>query len=230
MPAIKKNLEKINGLIADAALSCGRKPEDILLIAVTKKKNIETVMEAIRSGAKHFGENYIQEAVDKIDIIGKEKACWHFIGHLQSNKAGIAVKYFEYIHTVDSFKLAKEIDRQAKAIHKIQKILLQVNISNEKTKSGTDAEMAMELIRQINGFENIALQGLMCIPPYFEDPEDARSFFRALLQIREGIMAHHFSNVAMNHLSMGMSNDFRVAIEEGATMVRIGTSIFGERN
>ncbi len=229
MSAIKENLEKINGMTADTALSCGRKPEDVLLIAVTKKKNAETIIEAIQSGAGHFGENYIQEAIAKIETIGKEKACWHFIGHLQSNKAAIAVKYFEYIHTVDSFKLAKEIDRQAKGLHKIQKILLQVNVSKEKTKSGADTEKAVELVRQIHGFENISLQGLMCMPPYFDDPEQARSYFRALLQIRQDI-ARQFPNVSMNHLSMGMSNDFRVAIEEGATMVRIGTSIFGERN
>ncbi len=230
MSSIKGNLEKINEIIADTALSCGRKPEDVLLIAVTKKKNTATVMEAIQSGARHFGENYIQEAVSKIDTIGKENACWHFIGHLQSNKAAIAVKYFEYIHTVDSFKLAKEINRQAKAIHKIQKILIQVNISNEKTKSGAEAEKTVELIKQINTFENISLQGLMCMPPYFEQPEQARGFFKALLLIRNDIMAHQFSNVSVNHLSMGMSNDFRIAIEEGSTMVRIGTSIFGERN
>ncbi len=230
MSSIKGNLEKINEIIADTALSCGRKPEDVLLIAVTKKKNTATVMEAIQSGARHFGENYIQEAVSKIDTIGKENACWHFIGHLQSNKAAIAVKYFEYIHTVDSFKLAKEINRQAKAIHKIQKILIQVNISNEKTKSGAEAEKTVELIKQINTFENISLQGLMCMPPYFEQPEQARGFFKALLLIRNDIMAHQFSNVSVNHLSMGMSNDFRIAIEEGSTMVRIGTFIFGERN
>jgi len=220
----------INGLIAETARSCGRNPEDILLIAVTKKKNAETVMEALQCGAVHFGENYIQEAISKIDEIGKEMACWHFIGHLQSNKAAIAVKYFEYIHTVDSVKLAKEIDKQAKAIHKIQKILLQVNISKEKTKSGTDAETTMDLVRQIHGFENIAIQGLMCMPPYFDNPEQARKYFRGLLEIRANILAHQFPNVSMNHLSMGMSNDFRVAIEEGATMVRIGTSLFGERN
>jgi pyridoxal phosphate enzyme (YggS family) len=230
MSSIKGNLEKINEIIADTALSCGRKPEDVLLIAVTKKKNTATVMEAIQSGARHFGENYIQEAVSKIDTIGKENACWHFIGHLQSNKAAIAVKYFEYIHTVDSFKLAKEINRQAKAIHKIQKILIQVNISNEKTKSGAEAEKTVELIKQINTFENISLQGLMCMPPYFEQPDQARGFFKALLLIRNDIMAHQFSNVSVNHLSMGMSNDFKIAIEEGSTMVRIGTSIFGERN
>lgn len=230
MSSIQKNLEIINGIIVDTALACSRKPEDVLLIAVTKKKSTETVKEAIQSHVGHFGENYIQEAIKKIDTIGKGKICWHFIGHLQSNKAGIAVKYFEYIHTVDSFKLAKEIDRQAKAINKIQKILLQVNISNEKSKSGTDAEDTVELVSRIHTFENISVQGLMCMPPYFDDPEQTRPFFRALLKIKDDIKAHQFSNVPMNHLSMGMSNDFKVAVEEGSTMVRIGTSLFGERN
>jgi len=230
MSPIKQNFEKINKIIVDTALSCGRKPEDILLIAVSKKKNAEIVSDAILSGAKHFGENYIQEAVKKIDCIGTERASWHFIGHLQSNKVGIAVKHFEYIHTVDSFKLAKEIDKQAKAIHKIQKILIQINISNERTKSGTDEANTVELVKQIHMFENISVQGLMCMPPYFEEPELARPFFRALSQIRKDIEAHEFSNISMKHLSMGMSNDFKIAIEEGSTMVRIGTSIFGERN
>jgi len=230
MSSIQRNLETINRIIVDSAISCGRLPEDILLIAVTKKKNVAVIKEAIQRGAVHFGENYIQEAVSKIDIIGKEKACWHFIGHLQSNKAGIAVKYFEYIHTVDSFKLAREIDKQAKSISKIQKILLQVNISKEKTKSGADAEKLTELVKQIYGFENISVQGLMCMPPYFDDPEQARKYFKALSQTRDTILNHQFSNISMGHLSMGMSNDFKVAIEEGATMVRIGTALFGERN
>ncbi|OGR27689.1 MAG: YggS family pyridoxal phosphate enzyme [Desulfobacterales bacterium RIFOXYA12_FULL_46_15] len=230
MSSVKEKIEKIKGIIADTALSCGKKPEDVLLIAVTKKKSMETVKEAVQCGAGNFGENYIQEATSKIDIIGKEKACWHFIGHLQTNKAGIAVKYFEYIHTVDSFKLAKEIDRQAKAIDKIQKILLQVNISKEKTKSGIDAEKIFELVRQIHTFENISIQGLMCMPPYFEEPERSRPFFRTLLKIRNDINTCQFLNVSLNHLSMGMSNDFKVAIEEGSTMVRIGTSLFGERS
>lgn len=230
MSSIKKKLEIIKGIIADTALACGRKSEDVLLIAVTKKKSTETVKEAIQDSVRHFGENYIQEATSKIDIIGKEKACWHFIGHLQSNKAGIAVKYFEYIHTVDSFRLAKEIDRQAKTINKIQKIFLQVNISNEKTKSGIDAEKTFELVRQIQTFENISVQGLMCMPPYYEEPEQSRPFFRALLKIKNDINTYQFSNVSLNHLSMGMSNDFKVAIEEGSTMVRIGTSLFGERS
>ena len=230
MPVIKKNLEKINGQIRKVEASCGRKPDTVQLIAVSKRKNINAVTEAITAGAQHFGENYIQEAVGKIDIIGKTKACWHFIGHLQSNKAKTAVQYFDYIHTVDSLKLAGEINKQAQKINKIQKILLQVNIADEETKSGTRAEEAIELVKKICGFKNLSLQGLMCMPPYFSDPESARPYFKQLKTIMNTIKALDIENVSMDHLSMGMSNDFKVAIEEGSTMVRVGTSIFGRRD
>jgi len=230
MPSIKNNFGEINKQIMDTAISCGRKPETIRLIAVSKRKSVETIMEGIKAGAKHLGENYIQEAIEKIDIIGKETACWHFIGHLQSNKAKFAVQYFDYIHTVDKLKLAKAIDKQAKKIDKIQKILVQVNISEEKTKSGTNTEDTIQLVEQITLFENLSLQGLMCMPPYFSEPEKARIYFKQLGRIKERITALKLDNVSMEHLSMGMSNDFKVAIEEGSTMVRVGTSIFGSRD
>jgi len=229
-PLIKNNLDKINTQIAETAISCGRKANDIQLIAVSKRQSVEAIQDGLKSGAKHFGENYIQEAMKKIDEIGKEKACWHFIGHLQSNKAKFAVKYFDYIHTVDSIKLAKELNKQAKKIQKIQKIHLQVNIAKEDTKSGTSVEDTIELVDQINILGNISLQGLMCMPPYFSAPDEARIFFRQLVQIKEKITAQNFDNIFMKHLSMGMSNDFQVAIEEGSTMVRVGTSIFGSRD
>jgi pyridoxal phosphate enzyme (YggS family) len=230
MSSVKNNLDRINRQINDTAVSCGRKPDTVQLIAVSKRKNIETIQEGIEAGAIHLGENYIQEAVEKIDNIGKNSACWHFIGHLQSKKAKLAVKYFEYIHTVDTLKLAKEINKQAKKINKVQKILLQVNIGNEETKSGTNRKNAVELANQINGFENLSLQGLMCIPPYFSNPEQTRIYFKQLARVREEILSCHFDNVSMKHLSMGMSNDFKVAIEEGSTMVRVGTAIFGRRD
>ncbi|MBC2704318.1 YggS family pyridoxal phosphate-dependent enzyme [Desulfobacula sp.] len=230
MPTIKDNFDRVNKQIVDAVMSCGRKPDTIQLIAVSKRKSVKMIMEGIQAGAKHFGENYIQEAIEKIDVIGKNKICWHFIGHLQSNKAKFAVKYFEYIHTVDTLKLAKSIDKQAKKIDKIQKILVQVNIGKEETKSGTRTEETIELIKQISTFENLSLQGLMCMPPYFSDPEKARIYFKQLGLLKEKIMARKLGNVTMEHLSMGMSNDFKVAIEEGSTMVRVGTSIFGRRD
>ena len=230
MPTIKDNFNRVNKQIVDAVMSCGRKPDTIQLIAVSKRKSVKMIMEGIQAGAKHFGENYIQEAIEKIDVIGKNRICWHFIGHLQSNKAKFAVKYFEYIHTVDTLKLAKSIDKQAKKIDKIQKILVQVNIGKEETKSGTRIEETIELIKQISTFENLSLQGLMCMPPYFSDPEKARIYFKQLGLLKEKIMARKLGNVTMEHLSMGMSNDFKVAIEEGSTMVRVGTSIFGRRD
>ncbi|MBW2653675.1 MAG: YggS family pyridoxal phosphate-dependent enzyme [Deltaproteobacteria bacterium] len=230
MPTIKNNFDRINKEIMSTALSCGRNIDTIQLIAVSKRKSVETIMEGIKAGAKHFGENYIQEAVEKIDRIGKDGIYWHFIGHLQSNKAKFAVQYFDYIHTVDTLKLAKAIDQQAKKIDKVQKILVQVNISEEKTKSGSNTKDTLQLAEQISLFKNLSLQGLMCMPPYFLDPEKARIYFKQLDHIKERIIALKLDNVSMEHLSMGMSNDFKVAIEEGSTMVRVGTSLFGGRD
>ena len=230
MQSIKDNLDKINKQILDTAMSSGRNPENIRLIAVSKRKSVEAVMEAIKAGAKHFGENYIQEALDKIDAIGKDTACWHFIGHLQSNKAKFAVKYFDYIHTVDTIKLAKEIDKQAGKISKIQDILVQINIGEENTKSGIKIDDTLKLITQIHTYKNIAVKGLMCMPPYFLDPDQARIYFQQLVRIKDEILDKKYETVSMEHLSMGMSNDFKVAIEEGSTMIRVGTSIFGRRD
>jgi PLP dependent protein len=230
MTTIKENLDTINRQIIETADKCNRLPEKINLIAVSKRKSAKTIMEAIKAGARHFGENYIQEAVEKIDIIADDSITWHFIGHLQSNKARFAVQYFEYIHTVDKLKLAKEINKQAKKIDKIQKILVQINIGEEMTKSGARIENAIELVEKIKGFDSLSVQGLMCMPPYFTDPEKARNYFKQLLEIQKEIMNKNFDNISMTHLSMGMSNDFKVAIEEGSTMVRVGTSIFGSRD
>jgi len=229
MARIKENLMDIQQNITDAARSCGRNPEDIQLIGVTKKKPVQMIKQAIDAGLTLLGENYIQEAMKKIDAIGPDAAVWHFIGHLQSNKARFAVQYFDLIHTVDTFKLAKEIDKQAGKIPKCQKILLQINIAMEDTKSGAWKGAATDLAKKIIGCENLSLQGLMCMPPYFDDPEDARIYFNQLGQIREEILAAGVNPESMTHLSMGMSNDFTVAIQEGATMVRVGTAIFGSR-
>lgn len=229
MPSIKENLQGINKKIEQTADTCGRNPDHILLIAVSKKKSAEMIMECINAGHTHFGENYIQEAVEKIEKIGTEKVTWHFIGHLQSNKAKLAVKYFEYIHTVDSLKLAKEINKWAGKLNKIQKVLLQVNIADEQTKSGTSNDAVMELALQVSELENLEVEGLMCMPPFFDEPELARPYFRALVAIQDQIKDSNINSVSMDHLSMGMSGDFAVAIEEGSTMVRVGTSIFGSR-
>ncbi len=230
MITIKENFDLIQKDIKQAVKQSNRESDSVTLIAVSKRKSVDTVLEGIKAGATNLGENYIQESIEKIDTIGIDKACWHFIGHLQSNKAKFAVKYFEYIHTIDSEKLAKEISKQAKKINKIQKILIQVNIADEITKSGATIDETIELVRKISLYEHVSIVGLMCMPPYYSDPEEARGYFKDLKKIQTKILSLELDQVKMDHLSMGMSNDFRVAIQEGATMVRVGTSIFGRRD
>lgn len=227
---IKDNIDTISAQIQKTAKNCGRDAEKITLIAVSKRKPAIRIEQAIESGQQHFGENYIQEAMEKIDAIGKDRAYWHFIGHLQSNKAKFAVQYFDLIHTVDTIKLAKEINKQAGKIQKKQGILLQVNIAQEDTKSGADARQIRDLASQISQFEHLTIQGLMCMPPFFGDPEEAREYFSQLQTIAREIEVSGLPRTSMTHLSMGMSNDFKVAIEEGSTMVRVGTAIFGSRD
>lgn len=229
METIETRYRAILEKITATALACGRDPGTIQLVGVSKKQTAETVRKGVQAGVKILGENYIQEAVAKIENLGDIPAAWHFIGHLQSNKARIAVRHFDLIHTVDSVKLAGEIDRQARNINKIQKILLQINISEESTKSGADRDEALVLAREIARFPNVAVKGLMGMPPFFDDPENARPFFKALAGLRHDIAAETIPGISMEHLSMGMSGDFTAAIEEGATLVRIGTALFGER-
>lgn len=229
MNDIKNRLLTIQDEIQSAARAANRTPDEVRLVSVSKRKSAALVKEAVDAGVTILGENYIQEAIDKIETLGEIPAAWHFIGHLQSNKARFAVKYFDLIHTVDSLKLAKEINKQAKKIGKIQKILIQINISQEASKSGTGADDALALVKEISPLENVSVRGLMGMPPFFGAPEKARPFFKALAGIKTAIERENIPNVSMDHLSMGMSGDFRVAIEEGSTMVRIGTAIFGER-
>lgn len=230
MSDIADRLNIISDKIKQAADTCGRNPSEVQLIAVSKRKSVAAIQAAIKAGAGHFGENYIQEACAKIDEIGKDAACWHFIGHLQSKKSKIAVEYFDYIHTVDTIKLAKEINKRAAAIDKIQNILIQINISAEESKSGTTPDAVLTLVKEAATLENISIQGLMGMPPYLSDPEAVRPYFKKLADIRDQIKKENIPNVEMNHLSMGMSGDFVVAIEEGSTMVRVGTAIFGRRD
>ncbi|NDY74234.1 YggS family pyridoxal phosphate-dependent enzyme [Desulfobacter hydrogenophilus] len=226
---IQSNIKKINDDICAAAQRSGRDASKVTLIAVSKRKPPEMVQEAMDAGHRDFGENYIQEAMEKIDLLGRKSAIWHFIGHLQSNKAKFAVKYFDLIHTVDTVKLAKEINRQAKKIGKTQKILLQVNIAQEATKSGAKKNEIVGVAKQVCQFDNLHVSGLMCMPPFFDDPEDARIYFKKLKQISNDVETLNLPHTTMTHLSMGMSNDFTVAVEEGATLVRVGTAIFGAR-
>ena len=227
---MKERLDKIVKRIEAATMACGRDPETIKLVAVSKIKPAETVAEAHSAGQLLFGENYIQEAMDKIPALsGLKDITWHFIGHLQSKKSKYAVGLFDLIHSVDSLKLAREINKQAEKIGKVQNILIQVNISQEDTKSGITEEETEQLIRDVALLENVSVKGLMTMPPYYNDPEMAKPYFAALKGLSEKIRGLEIPNVSMDELSMGMTGDFEAAIQEGATLVRIGTAIFGER-
>ena len=226
---MKQKIEHINTRIKKTAIACGRDPESVRLVAVGKTKSAELVREAIDAGATIIGENYIQEAREKFKALDDCTVKWHYIGHLQSNKSKYAVRIFDLIHSVDSFKLARELDKCARKIDKIQHILIQVNISKEKTKGGIHEDETLELIAAVSELTHVSIRGLMTMPPYFDDPERARPFFKALGHLREQIREANIPTVFMDELSMGMSGDFEAAIEEGATLVRVGTAIFGAR-
>lgn len=226
---IKDNLTAIRQQICSAAEKCGRDPESVKLVAVSKTRPSSDIQAAIAGGADIFGENYIQEAKCKINALAQFPVSWHFIGHLQSNKAKTAVELFDLIHTVDSVKLAREIHKHSEKQDKRQKILIQVNISEESAKSGISRENTLSIIKDISQFDHVSVQGLMTMPPYSADPEKARPYFKSLALLAEEINQAGIPNVSMAELSMGMTRDFTVAIEEGATLVRIGTAIFGRR-
>lgn len=226
---IKDRVTRIRSRIEETALHCGRHPGDIRLVAVGKTHPVDTIQAAISAGVTIVGENYVQEARTKFDALAQQPVHWHFIGHLQTNKAKYAVRMFDLIHTVDSLKLALEIDRQAKKSGKVQDVLIQVNLPGEATKSGVASQETPTLARQLSPVENIKVRGLMTIPPFFDDPDRARPYFAALRDLRDHLRALAIPDIEMDELSMGMTGDFETAIEEGATIVRIGTAIFGER-
>jgi hypothetical protein len=225
---VKANIERIRSAIAGAALRAGRKVSDVRLMAVTKTVDDDRIMEAIDAGVDIIGESYVQEAKRKIEKMGRNIE-WHMIGYLQSNKAKYAVKLFDMIHSVDRMDLAVELDRRAGAADLATKVLVEVNIGGEKTKSGVPYEEATRLVRDISSLDNLAIQGLMTMAPWFDNPEDARPYFAALRELRDRIVKESIKHVEMRELSMGMSGDYEVAVEEGATIVRVGRSIFGER-
>ena len=226
---IKENIAVIQKAIRSAAEKYGRDPDSVKLVAVSKTKPSGDIQAAIKAGADIFGENYIQEAKCKIETLSEFPVSWHFIGHLQSNKAKTAVALFDLIHTVDSMKLAQEINKHAEHINKCQKILIQVNIAKEAAKSGIAKENVLSLIENISKLDHISIRGLMTMPPYSIDPEKARLYFRSLSSLAKEIKQAGIPKAFMAELSMGMTRDFQIAIEEGATLVRIGTAIFGKR-
>jgi pyridoxal phosphate enzyme (YggS family) len=221
--SIKDNFLRVLERMDQAARKASRNPGEITLVAVSKTVETARIREAIEAGATILGENYVQEAREKIDEIG-HGVQWHMVGHLQRNKAKYAVTLFDYLHSIDGISLADEIDRRAAQKGKKVRGLVEVNLSGETSKFGIGPDAVVDLIRHIAPLEHISIEGLMTMPPYFNEPEKARPYFIRLRELRDRI-----EGVRMDELSMGMSGDFEVAIEEGATMIRVGTAIFGER-
>lgn len=224
---IHNNISTVLKRISQAALAAGRDPNEVQLVAVGKTQTVESIGHAIASGARIIGENYIQEAREKFDALFRSNIQWHFIGRLQRNKAKYAVRIFDLIHSVGTLKLALELDKQARKAGKKQQILVQVNVSGESSKSGIELQDAAKLVQDILPFENLHLRGLMTMPPFFDAPEKARPYFSALRRLRDRMQDQ--LGAELPDLSMGMTGDFEVAIEEGASLVRIGTALFGER-
>jgi pyridoxal phosphate enzyme (YggS family) len=226
--SIAENIANIKQKIAVAAARCGRDPHSIKLMAVTKTVPPERISEAVDAGITLLGENYVQEAKDKIAAIVKPVE-WHMIGHLQTNKAKYAVHLFDYIHSVDRWELAIELDKRAGIANHHINILIEVNVSGEQTKSGIPAIEALALIKQVAPLPNLTICGLMTMAPYSDNPENSRPYFAALRKLKNEIAMQTIPRVQMEGLSMGMTDDFEVAIEEGSTIVRIGRAIFGDR-
>ena len=226
MEIIKNNLEIINEKIKKAALKASRNPEEIKLVAVTKTATIEQIEEAISAGVEIIGENKVQEAKEKYQILTPDIE-WHLVGHLQTNKVKYAIEIFDLIHSVDGIKLAKEIDRRSLQFGMITNVLVEVNISGEETKYGIKPEEVEPFLKEISEFSRIRVKGLMTIAPIVEDKEEVRPYFRKLRELSKEIKKKNIKNVRMDYLSMGMTEDFEVAVEEGANIVRIGRGIFG---
>lgn len=223
-----ENYEHVKDNVKNTCLSCGRDINDITIIAVSKTKPLENIETLIAHNVKDFGENKVQELTDKFEHVSKP-VNWHLIGHLQTNKVKYIVDKACLIHSVDSVKLAREIQKEAAKHNVIANILIQVNIACEDTKFGMNKDEVYESIKEISTFPNVRIKGLMTIAPFVENPEDNRVHFKAMHQLLLDIKSKNIDNVDMNVLSMGMTNDYLVAIEEGSNMIRVGTGIFGAR-
>ena len=229
MATVSENISVIRQRIVVAAKRAGRDPDSVRLVAVSKRKPVEMINQAMAAGQSVFGESYIQEAQEKIEQLGRAGR-WHFIGHLQSNKAKIAAELFDCIETVDRMKLARLLDKHLAELGRTMKVLVQVNVGRESQKAGVLPEDAEKLCREIVGLPNLELVGLMTMPPYSSNPEQARSYFRELRLLADDLKVKEvLGQNGPVEISMGMSGDFEVAIEEGATLVRVGTALFGER-
>lgn len=229
MIVIPTNLKEVEQNILTACTKCGRSRDEITLIAVSKTKPVSLLEDAYHAGVRNFGENKVQEMCEKYEVMEKD-ILWHMIGHLQTNKVKYLIGKTALIHSVDSYKLACEIEKQAAKHDCIMDILIEVNIAEEETKFGLSEEEVIHLVKQVAALPHIRIKGLMTVAPYVVDSEENRPFFRKIKQLSVDINNQNIDNVSMDILSMGMTGDYMVAIEEGSTMVRVGTGIFGERN
>ncbi len=226
---ILENIKQVQNNIKAACEKAGRNPQEVTLIAVSKTKPYTDIEKALPSGILDFGENKVQELCDKYEIL-PDNIRWHMIGHLQRNKVKYLVGKVAMIHSVDSIRLAEQIEKEFGKASEIANILVEVNMAQEESKFGVTAQQTEEIIREISKFPHIRIKGLMTIAPYTDDPETNRVYFRNMKKISVDIKGKNIDNVSMDVLSMGMTGDYQVAVEEGATMVRVGTGIFGERN
>jgi PLP dependent protein len=227
--SIEENIARVRERLAAACQRSGRSAAEVKLVAVSKTVPVDRIRLAYEAGVRDFGENRVQEAEAKRPALSDLTATWHLIGHLQSNKARPARELFHWVHSVDSLRLAARLDKSAVCSGERLQVLLEVNLGEEVSKAGVKENEVLELARQVAGLETIELRGLMTIPPFLDDPEQVRPYFRRLRELAAKIESANLPGVAMQDLSMGMSHDFEVAIEEGATIVRVGTAIFGER-
>ncbi|MBI4167020.1 MAG: YggS family pyridoxal phosphate-dependent enzyme [Acidobacteria bacterium] len=227
---IADNIGRVRERIAAASRRAGRAPEDIRLIAITKTVPAERIREAYEAGLRDFGENRVQEAAAKRPALSDLTATWHLVGHLQSNKAKPARELFHWFHSLDSMRLGERLNKVAPCSGDKLSVLIEVNLGGEESKSGVHESDVLPLAEAAGSFETLEIRGLMAVPPFFDDPGQVRPYFRRLRELATEIATKNLPRVAMQELSMGMSHDFEVAIEEGATMVRVGTAIFGARS
>jgi pyridoxal phosphate enzyme (YggS family) len=226
---ISANIDNIRERITGACQRSGRKREDVALVAVAKTFPADMVAEAVKAGVTDIGENYVQELLTKRETLANEQIRWHFIGHLQSNKVRQVAGWVHLVHALESESLARELDIRAARSGRVIEVLIEVNTTGESTKFGLHPERVPEFIRSLESLTHIRIGGLMTIGPFLPDPEGSRPMFRALRMLRDEVARVPQGNMDLHHLSMGMTGDFEVAIEEGATLVRIGTAIFGSR-
>jgi pyridoxal phosphate enzyme (YggS family) len=228
---IERNIQDVRKRISDAASACGRAPEGITLLAISKTFPVEAIARAAAAGLSRFGENRIQEAEAKILHFRRDAAFeWHLVGHLQSNKSRRAAELFDVVHSLDSIRLAEKLNQACLDAGRKLSVFLQVDLGREETKFGADPGRLREIVEAVSLLEGLRLDGLMTIPPYFEDPERTRPYFVRLRALRDALESERPGCLGRQHLSMGMSHDFEIAIQEGSTMVRVGTSIFGSRH